>query len=149
MRYTLDDLKIGDAVEHVRSHPKMYLPQGTLDGNTLASCLVGDILTLSKHWAYALHSGDWWLVASEDDWIGRIVGSSVQDYFNKILPFPEAGQNAMHSGILLTAFAKDVTTFDEVSTRVIRGEADPSEPESKVREAPRGWKRAIAFSIVQ
>ncbi len=45
------------------------------------------------------------------------------------------------------AFAKDVMTFDEVSTLVIRGEAEPSEPESKLREAPRGWKRAIAFRL--
>lgn len=147
MRYTLNDLKIRDAVEHVRSHPEMYLPQGGLNGSTLASGLVGDILTLSRHWAYALHSGDWWIVASEDDWIERVLGSSGRDYFKEIIPFPEAGQNAMHSGILLMAFAKDVMTFDEVSTLVIRGEAEPSEPESKLREVPQGWKRAIAFRL--
>ncbi|WP_406694553.1 hypothetical protein V5E97_26135 [Singulisphaera sp. Ch08] len=147
MRYTIDDLKIIDPVEHVRSHPEMYLPQGTLDGSMLASRIVGDVLMLSDGWAYALHAGDWWIVASEIDWIQRILGSEWKDYFQKIVPFPEAGQNAMHSGVLLIAFAQDLMTFDEVSTHVIRGEADPSELEVKVREAPQGWKRAIAFRL--
>jgi hypothetical protein len=72
---------------------------------------------------------------------------SADDLFRRIVAFPEAGPNAMHSEILLTAFARDVLLKEGSTLRALKGcvsEAD--EAWGTLLRDPR-WQRGVAFRI--
>src|SRR5687767_46875 len=96
-----------DPLKHIRSHPKMYLPGGILDPMWLATRVSGDALLLGAVNAGSTRCGDWWVAWADHDWLQRD-GQEIRELFDRILPFREAGVNAMRGEILLTAFAKDI-----------------------------------------
>ncbi len=67
-----------------------------------------------------LKKDDWWLVASEFDWIENSGGYSIEEIFSRIIPFPEDGQNSVRGEILLKAFAQDVFTESTSNSTVIK-----------------------------
>lgn len=145
MRYTEADFERVNAIDHILSRPEMYVPKGEVSAEHLVGRIVADILVSQDRVATALRHGDWRVVASAWDWIGEKDPARLMDYFKNIVPFPEAGQNAMHAEVLLTAFCKDVITSDGSTTSIIKGESD--ERVTALLNQHRGWSRAIAFRL--
>jgi hypothetical protein len=143
MTYSAADLSPVNGIAHIRAHPEMYLPSGRVDGHSLASAIVADVLVEPGRGAAIQRVDRWWLVASDHDW----VGPSVIDYFHRVVPFPDAGPNSMRAEVLLTAFADDVVTFDAASHEVIKGMVDLAEPIFALRKRHPEWKRVIAFRL--
>jgi hypothetical protein len=56
------------------------------------------------------HVDEWWLISSAKDWLLGPDGSVSLQNFKRIVHFPEAGREACHSEIMLTAFADAVIT---------------------------------------
>jgi hypothetical protein len=139
-------MKTIDALDHIRKHPEMYLVCGRKDGPSLAARLVSDVLTQGGPVVEAIQANDWWVVASETDWIRILECKHSRDPFTSIVPFPEDGPNSMHSEVLLTAFAQDVLTTGCEGRRVIKGKVSPSDPIWS-RLSDRGWSRAVAFRL--
>ena|SRR5262249_22821525 len=52
----------------------------------------------------------WWLVSSARDWLLAPSGAVSLRSFKHVVHFPEAGEDACHSEILLTAYASAVVT---------------------------------------
>jgi hypothetical protein len=64
--------------------------------------------------------GAWWSLKSAVDWLPH--GEAGVQAFRIITPYEEGGPNAFRMEILLTAFAKAVTTFDGSSWVIISDE---------------------------
>jgi hypothetical protein len=123
----------------------MYLPSGRVNGHSLASAIFTDALVESNRRVVVERLNDWWIIASDHDWIGP----AAKDHFERIVPFPEAGPNSMRSEVLLTAFADDVIVFDAVSHCIIKGDAKATEPLIALRKQHPEWKRIVAFRLAE
>ncbi|HZP84757.1 MAG TPA: hypothetical protein VFB21_24190 [Chthonomonadaceae bacterium] len=138
-----------NAIETIRRNPKMYLPFGELRGDSLSTRLASDILSVSTRAVGILQYASWWIVASEEDWISKAQGEeNIDEYFKRIVPFPEGGVNAMHAEILLTAFARKLIT---ATPRAVCVSLIGSAPEEDLfvyvtRSLPK-WKRLVAFQL--
>lgn len=88
------------------------LIQRTFGPSMNAQNLIGQLvrdLTLVRSVPFVVDCIDeWWLISSARDWLEE--GSISLRSFKHIVHFPEAGREACHSEILLTAFAKAVVT---------------------------------------
>jgi hypothetical protein len=125
----------------------MFLRSGRANGRELAESLVDDALILTGGPVTVVRRGEWWLVGCEEDWMARQSSGSVDDLFAKIVPFPEAGPNSMHSEILLMAFAKEVLIKEDATLRAVKGlVAADDEVWDILRSAPH-WRRAVAFRL--
>jgi hypothetical protein len=125
----------------------MFLRSGQVNGRELAEAILGDALILTDGPVTVLHRGAWWLVVAEEDWMTRQSSGSVDDLFHKIVAFPEAGPNSMHSEVLLTAFAQDVITKDATTLCTIKGcVAEDDEIHGILQSNPR-WQRGVAFRL--
>ena len=139
-------MKIIDPIEHIRSHPDMYLWGGSASPSDLASRLTADALLLGASRTLVVHTDQWWAVAADVDWLAGAVVSA-DALFGRIVPFPQAGVNSMRSEVLLTAFADDVVTWSEGDRprRVKGAEADWTVVHAKIADA--SWRRVIAFRL--
>jgi hypothetical protein len=89
---------------------------------------------------------DWWFVGCEEDWLAQVSSGSVEDFFLKIVAFPAAGPNSMHSEILLAAFAKDVLIKEGEAVRALKG---CGSEDDKARHILQGtsWQLGVAFRL--
>jgi hypothetical protein len=145
MVYKEEDLEGIDALTHIRMRPQMYVWGGHPDGEVIAARLVVDVLVDTNRLAFAARIADWWIVASDKDWIDARRYSSITEYFKNVAPFPEAGDNAFHGEVLATAFAKDVVTYDRSSQVIVQGTTDPLL--DSVRSQHPEWVRVVAFRM--
>jgi hypothetical protein len=121
-----------------------------MSGQQLAGQLVRDlILTGSVPFGVDYIDG-WWVVSSEKDWLLLPSGSITLRSFKHIVHFPEAGREACHSEILLSAFADAVVTQganDKLTW--ITGDHErrilPKEVLKKLMQEGRG--RTVAFTL--
>lgn len=147
MEYSESDLTSVDPLDHIRANPRVYLPDGHVDPATLVARLVSDILQLEECVVTALRVHGWWIVASGTDWIASDAGVVPHDYFHRIVPFPEAGQNAFHTDVLVTAFARDVVTADRESEKVIKGTHAEGDPPFQLARNNTQWARMLGFRM--
>jgi len=127
-------------VEHVRSHPSLYLRGGIFDPVRGACRIAGDAMLLGSNDVTTDRIGEWLRVHSSTDWLLGADHPEVQALFESIVAFPEAGDNAFRGEILLTAFARDVYVSDASGGCVVKGELPPE----AVRMAA-GAARLVAF----
>jgi hypothetical protein len=138
---------ITDPIEFIRTRPEMYVPEGHVPGAILAGRLVADALIGPDqgHHAAARRLNEWWIVGSDWDWVDWYATATVEEYFHRIVPFPNAGPDAIHAEVLLTAFAKDVVTFARSTHWVVRGGVSPTDPIFELPERFPKWRRIVAF----
>ena|SRR5258706_10571055 len=86
--------------------PKMSAQQ-------LATQLVRDLILVGSIPLQVDCIDGWWLVSSGKDWLLSPGGGVTLRSFRHIVHFPEAGREACHSEILLSAFADVVVTRGE------------------------------------
>lgn len=157
-------MRILNAVEHIRAHPELYLPEGRPDSASLARRLAGDAFFLGATFAGILSSNGWWFVVADKDWLGVSTGETADA--SRIVPFPEAGPNAVRTEALLSAFAEEVVAFDYDKARTLKGlKGDDAAAASAVKSfhdaiyphAPAKWppdwltkpKMVIAFRVAE
>jgi hypothetical protein len=109
-----------DAIDHIRSNPEMYLPGGKPDASALAKRLAGDALLLGATVVGYGSSNGWWFVAADKDWL-RNSAAGTEDAFTRIIPFPEAGPNAVRTEVLLYAFAKEIVAIVQARWEALKG----------------------------
>ena len=79
-------MKIIDPIEHIRSHPDMYLWGGSASPSDLASRLTADALLLGASRTLVVHTDQWWAVAADVDWLAGAVVSA-DALFGRICTF--------------------------------------------------------------
>lgn len=137
-----------DPVEHIRENPEMYLPEGGAIPAYLATRLAGDALLLGAGRVEISRHGDWWHVVSDHDWIAASSVGDVKETFSHVLPFPEAGVNAMRSEVLLLAFADAVVTTAAGRCATLKGDPADRATICKIHpDMPDG--RIVAFKVDQ
>jgi hypothetical protein len=127
----------------------MFLPPGEVSGVTLSLRLVADILYVTKRAVSVVQQDQWWIVASEYDWIRASQGEvSIEEYFTRLIPFPQAGVNTAHGEVLLTAFAtRLVTATPSESPLPLIGAAPEDSLIAGVARALPHWCRLVAFQL--
>jgi hypothetical protein len=76
----------------------------------LATQIVRDLVLIGSVPIHVDQIDGWWIVSSAKDWLLEPDGSVSLWNFSHIAYFPEAGREACHSEILLSAFANAVVT---------------------------------------
>jgi hypothetical protein len=76
----------------------------------IASMLTRDLIVMNAVPLRVHHIDTWWVISSAKDWLVQPDGSVSLRNFTQIIPFPDAGREACHSEIFLTAFADAVAT---------------------------------------
>ncbi len=144
--YTEADLRVLDPIKAIRARPEMFFPNGLVSGETLAARVVTDAMIAGDSPVSACRKDGWWIIAG-DDWFPAAFREEPAAFFARVVPFPEAGPNAMHAEVLLNAFARDVFTMLGPRMTTIRGRA----PEPQVlaeRVAPLANRsRIVGFRI--
>jgi hypothetical protein len=91
---------------------------------------------------------EWWLISSQKDWLLQPDGSESLENFRHIVRFPEAGREACHSEILLTAFAEIALTWRAGGEMIWITDNDRAQwkfSEDFLRRAHTGPGRVIVF----
>lgn len=143
MPYSADDLKVIDPIDAIRDNPELFTGAKKPTAELLVSRLISDILVDDSRIVSVARVCDWWIVASDIDWIEVAAFSSVLEYFNRVIPFPEAGRNSIHCGVILSAFTCDLVTFSAERKTLVHGEADTLNDDLTSRFP--AWGRCVAF----
>lgn len=104
--YEASDLHI--EIDDVSLIRRTFGPE--ISGQQLAAQLVRDLILTESLPLSVDCIDEWWVVSSEKDWLLIPSGSVTFRSFKHIVHFPEAGREACHSEILLSAFADAVVT---------------------------------------
>jgi hypothetical protein len=121
-----------------------------MSGQQLVGQLVRDLTVTGSLPLGVDYVEGWWVVSSEKDWLLIPSGSITLRSFEHIVHFPEAGREASHSEILLSAFANAVVTRGSNEKLTwITGDQErwtlPKEVLKKLMQEGRG--RAVAFTL--
>lgn len=136
------------SIEHLKAHPEMYLGYGgVVDPRELAVKIASGPIFLGMVPVLVDRAGDWWLVASPQDWLALDASTSVAEAFNRIRPFPTAGRNAMRAEVLLSAFADDVAVYGADGRTVVKGCEDGFPELEAVIQGRLDRHRVVAFRV--
>ncbi|MGA7325610.1 MAG: hypothetical protein WBX25_14240, partial [Rhodomicrobium sp.] len=87
----------------------------------LSAQLARDALELGVTQVEVHHSGDWWIVASDDDWLLYHNRRNVLETFSLIVPIPWL-VNSCRSEVIVHALAASVFTSRDGQLVVLRGD---------------------------
>ena len=121
-----------------------------MSGQQLTGQLVRDLILMRSLPFDVDYIDKWWIISSEKDWLLAPDGSVTFRNFKHIVHFPEAGREACHSEILLSAFADAVVTRranDELTWIAGDHERNMLPKEVLERLMQEGGGRTIAFTL--
>lgn len=139
-------MKTIDPLEHIRTHPEMYLPESHPEPARLAERLAIDSLLLGASRTETARRGRWWVVAADADWLRAQTDLPVTELFQRVVAFAKAGVNSMRSEVLLGVFAEGVVTAGADGRHVIKGHV-PEEDEVWDCLTDSRWRRVVAFRL--
>jgi hypothetical protein len=121
-RYTASDLHVlDDAIASIRRNRNLYLGSEEAPiGPTLAHKLMSALIHDRALPATISTSGDWWILSSHVDWIGR--DYLARGLFSRILPDTRQGPNGYRQEILLAAFSRSLVVVDAEGVVWVRGD---------------------------
>ena len=138
-------IELNNPVDWVKEHPQIMLRSSLICGENLAHRVVHDAFVSKVKSMKIEQIENWWIIAGINDWLSY-KNLSINDLFNKLIPFPEMGQECHRSEILLTAFADNIFTVLDKSFRWITPKIEiPIEIENWLRN--NNYVRVIAFSM--
>ena len=136
-----------DPIRAILRSPKMYLGgEGKPSGELLAARLMHTLILLDALPAQVSRSDSWWIIRSDKDWL--LTEDAVLQAFTRILPFPEAGVNAMRDEVLLTAFADAVVIIGSTGVQWIKEAHANFALPAEVESANPGQGRVVAFLML-
>lgn len=124
----------------------------TMSAQRIVELMVRDLVLLKALPIHVDCVDGWWVVASAKDWLLGPDGSALLDNFRHIVHFPEAGREACHSEILVTAFAGSAVTqgIDKVLTWVTGDRDQRILPAHMLQQITRDYPgRVVAFTLSQ
>jgi hypothetical protein len=151
MEYDASSIQVLDPVATIRRRPEMYVgacaTQPEFLPGFLATRLASDAIYLGAKHVEVQRMGDWWTIASDEDWLTYHNSLGIQETFNRILPFPGM-VNSHRSEILVRAFAASVFTVMAGALVVVSG--DEAAIRGMLTRDPfcrLGAKRVVAFTM--
>ena len=141
--YEASDLHI--EIDDVSLIRRTFGPE--MSGQQLAGQLVRDLILTGSLPLSVDCIDEWWV---EKDWLLIPSGTVTFRSFKHIVHFPEAGREACHSGILLSAFADAVVTrgANDRLTWITGGHERRILPKEVLKRlTPEGRGRTVAFTL--
>lgn len=113
-----------DPIDHIRRNVKMYLGRTEVVPEIIVSFIVNDAIVLGAKNVIVKNCSDWWLIASEMDWLRVGNDNPILQLFQKFVTLEGGGQNAVRREIILSAFANNIITWDDTCRRFSRQLSD-------------------------
>jgi hypothetical protein len=121
-QYTRDDVQVfDDPIDFIRRRPAMFFRRGEFSPDEAVERVVGEALRCGAADLAIKRLGAWWIIWSKRDWLPP---RDHHTAFQRIVSYPEGGQNSMRAEVLLTAFASDVVTQTGTGLLAIKGAPD-------------------------
>jgi hypothetical protein len=150
MKYDVTSIGvIDDPVAFIRRRQEMFVGPGVVRPEFLATALARDALDFGCAHVEVYHVGDWWAVASADDWLAYRNDLGVRETFNRILPTP-GSVNGCRSEVVVRALAASVFTSRAEELVVLSG--DEATVRTLLARDPfcrLGDKRIVAFAMAE
>jgi hypothetical protein len=140
------ELQIMTAADSISIIKRAFGPK--VSTRHIATHLARDLILMDSLPFQIDQADGWWLVSSAKDWLLQPDGTVSLRNFRQIVHFPEAGREACHTEVVLTAFADAVVTSGRDGDLTwITGEADQWTLPAKVLECLRDNSgRVVAFT---
>ncbi|MDQ0607555.1 hypothetical protein QFZ83_001726 [Variovorax sp. W1I1] len=133
-------------IEWARAHPTMFFDDGKVTAQSIIEQLMDGARTLGATTAETLSIGTWHIVAAEEDWfLNARLPIPENLRFDRLVDFPEQGQNCVRPEFLAAAFARDVIVKAENSGAIILGTVLPADEIYAVLANRKAWRRVIGF----
>jgi hypothetical protein len=130
----------------VKRNPAMYLPYGRATPEDFAAMLLSDAMMLDAPRVSGARWGDWWVVASDTDWIAPYLAvTSVRDYFDSLSPPIPRHDNQANPAAIVAAMASEIITLGPEGETVIKGDVSAHDLIWSYVKSDRTWNRVIAF----
>ena len=140
-QYTRDDLQVfDDPLAIIRRRPAMFFRDGQFSPDEAVERIVGEALRCGATDLGIKRLAAWWIIWSAQDWLPE---RDHRTAFERIVSYPEGGQNSVRAEVFLTAFASDVVTQTSAGLLVIKGTPDPELHRFLSQSADAG--RVVAF----
>ena len=97
-----------NAVEYVRNNPQIFFHGGQYSHYEILTKVVIDAVSLGCTSLVIEKKFDFWIIASDENWININNPHGLEKVFSRLTPNPNAGQNVSRSEILLNAFIDNV-----------------------------------------
>ena len=109
-----------DPVRWAHSNPQLFFRGGEVDAYQLLSWVLADVLVFGQGGCFVEQEGDWWLVASNRDWL-RTKAHSVEQLFQRVVAEPRHGGHSMRAELLVAAYCRDIFTTTRAAEQAIKG----------------------------
>lgn len=110
-----------DAVEYVRKNPQLFFYGGCYSHHEILTKVVMDAVSLGCSSLVVEKQFDFWIIASNKNWVGINNPHGLEKIFSRLTPNPNAGQNASRSEILLNAFIDNVVFMSKTQIFFSKG----------------------------
>lgn len=132
--------------EWARAHPTMFFNDGEVTAQKIVEQLIDGARVLGATTVETIAVGAWHIVAAEEDWFlnARLPIPGNFD-FDRLVDFPEQGQNCFRPEFLVAAFTGDFIVKAENLETVVVGMVSPADEVHTVLAQKKAWRRAIAF----
>ena len=130
MKHEAANLQVIDALDHIRSHPEMYTPNGVPNPAIIAHENAGDAIVLGATDVRVFQFDRWWIVSANLDWLTASCrcSASPRETFDRVLGFPELAVNSMRHEVLATAYAECVVSLSKSDRFVVSGNIADDHP---------------------
>ena len=92
----------------------------------------------------------WSVVAADDDWFAAARYPVPENLlFERLIPFPEMGQNCTRPEVLVGVFARDIVMRKNAVVLLAKGTVAEADPIQRLLQSSASWCRAIAFRGVE
>lgn len=112
---------IDDAISLIRRRPEMFVGEGDVRPAFLVAALAQDVLALGARQIEIHRTHEWWIVASDEDWLAYDNNLDVREIFHRILPAPDR-VNGYRSEVVIHALAGAVFTSKATDLVVFSGD---------------------------
>lgn len=135
-------------IETIRNNLEMYLGVNQVIPARIASFITEDIFDLGGSRIILENRDNWYSIAADIDWLKVGHQDEVEELFKKFFPLKNGRLNSFRREILLSAFARDVATYEITSDAflLVKGKCDKTTIELFLKDINK-FKRILVFRI--
>lgn len=147
--YNPEDIKTLSGAEIVRKRPEMYFGTNGPTPSAICSGILEGALVLGSKKVVVENRGDWWLIASDIDWLNATnkFGTNEDNAFLGLRAFPENGVNSIRSEIFAFVFSSCLISKGPTKTVLIKGNKKDKDDFSNIVSSLTTYKRVVGFKF--
>ena len=143
------DLDISEAtVAFLRRQVEAQFPETTITAKIIAENIAFGAAVAGAGHIELVDEAGWWFVASETNWLASGAHQSVNELFERIVPFPEQGPTSHRAEVYVTALARSAYfCVDDATTWIHRGGFEATRDLPHVGLVPAWCSTILAYRL--